>query len=339
MRANTFLRPVVLSVLLLRVPVVPAMAQQSLQREGPPVTREGARPVRLVAAGDINLAASVGRVMAVRGMRYPFASTRPLLRAADIAFGNLECCVAQGGAPLPDKQFTFRAHPRTARALADAGFDIVSLANNHAWDYGREALAETIRHVRAAGVAVVGAGDNSVRAHALKVLQRNGLRVGFLAYLGMFPPLLPESAELPSVAMASIACITREVRAASRQVDFLIVSLHAGKELAKRPTARQRALATAAIDAGADIVLGHHPHVVQPMEVYRDRIICYSLGNFVFSAGGRGSGALLDATLYPDGAIRARLRPLILAGVQPRLADPASARIMRPVISVDRRQR
>ncbi|MCS6777573.1 MAG: CapA family protein, partial [Chthonomonadaceae bacterium] len=268
---------------------------------------------------------------------YPFAPTRPLLRAADIAFGNLECCVAEGGSPLPDKQFTFRAHPRTARALADAGFDIVSLANNHAWDYGREALAETVRHVRAAGVAVTGAGNNRAQAHALTVLERNGLRVGFLAYLGMFPPLLSESATLPSVAMASVTSITQEVRAAARQVDFLIVSLHAGKELAKRPTARQRTLAIAAINAGADIVLGHHPHVVQPVEIYRSRIICYSLGNFVFSASGRGSGAMLDATLYPDGSIRARLRPLVLAGVQPRLTGPARA--IPLFTSVDRHQR
>lgn len=282
-----------------------------------------ARPVRIVAVGDINLAAGVGRVMQVKGIRYPFAPTRAMLRGADIAFGNLECSVAKCGTALPDKKFTFRADPKMTPALADAGFDVVSLANNHAWDYGRDALAETVNNVRGVGVLTVGAGANREAAHALTIVERNGLKIGFLAYLGMLPPLVPESDTLPSLAMASVEVIKEEVEAARDSVDILIVSLHAGKEMAPKPTARQKTFARAAIDAGADMVIGHHPHVVQEMETYRDKPICYSLGNFVFSVGGKGTGAMLDATLYPDRRIVAKLRPLVLAGVQPRFPSKA----------------
>jgi poly-gamma-glutamate capsule biosynthesis protein CapA/YwtB (metallophosphatase superfamily) len=292
----------------------------------PAVVKAGVKSVRLVAVGDINLAGSVGPVMEKKGRGYPFALIRKTLREADIAFGNLECCIATCGEPLPEKQFTFRAHPRGAVALAEAGFDIVSLANNHAWDYGRTALAETVKRVREAGVQTAGAGSNREEAHALTVVKRNGMRVGFLAYLGMLPPLVKESETEPSLAMASVEVITQEVKAARKKVDVLVVSLHAGKEMVQKITARQKAFAQAAIDAGADLVLGHHPHIVQAMVMYRGKPIYYSLGNFVFSASGRGTGALADVTLSADRRVEARLRPLVLAGVQPHFPEPKGKR-------------
>lgn len=264
------------------------------------------------------MAGPMGRLMQVKGRDYPFARMAPRLRRADIAFGNLECAVATTGQPIP-KQFNFRADPSTLEALVNAGFDIVSLANNHAWDYGRGALAETVRRVRKAGIVPVGAGDNRAEAHKLVTLRKNGQKIGFLAYLGLLPALIPESETEPSLAMASVETIQKEVAAARPQVDVLIVSLHAGQEMAAYITPRQRAFAQAAIDAGADLVIGHHPHVVQPLVTYRGKPICYSLGNFVFSTTGRGSGALLEATLLPGGKVKARIRQLDLSGGQPRL--------------------
>lgn len=285
------------------------------------------KSVRLVAAGDIMLAGNVGQAMEKKGRGYPFAKIKSVLRKADIAFGNLECCIATCGAPLPDKQFTFRAHPRGALALKEAGFDVLSLANNHAWDYGRMALAETVRHIQDTGVKPVGAGANRAEAHAMTVLRRNGVRVGFLAYLGMLPPLIKESETEPSLAMASVEVIKKEVKAARNSVDVLVVSLHAGKEMVTKITARQKEFAHAAIDAGADLVVGHHPHIVQKMEFYRGKPICYSLGNFVFSVNGRGTGALLDATLYADRRVEAKLRPLVLTGAQPRFPEKPKRRV------------
>jgi poly-gamma-glutamate synthesis protein (capsule biosynthesis protein) len=266
------------------------------------------------------LAGPMGELMAKRGRGYPFALMKPILRKADIAFGNLECSVADVGAPI-EKKFRFRAEPRRIRVLREAGFTVVSLANNHAWDYGRDALLETVRDVQRTGVRTVGAGANRTEAHALQIFVRKGVRIGFLAYLGLLPPLIPESDRAPCLSMASDAAIRHEVREARAQVDVLIVSLHAGKEGAPDATPIQRGFARTAIDAGADLVIGHHPHVRQPLVRYHHGLICYSLGNFVFSTTGRGTGGMLEATLGKKGVLSARLVPLTLDGPQPRLPN------------------
>jgi len=210
--------------------------------------------------------------------------------------------------------------------LRETGFDVVSTANNHTWDYGRAAMLQTVQNVRKLGINSVGAGANSAEAHRLVILRRNGLRIGFLAYLGLLPPLIPEAKTEPSLAIASVEAITREARAAKSQVDVLIVSLHAGEEGSQLITPRQRSFARAAVYGGADLVIGHHPHVVQKSEVYRGKQIFYSLGNFVFSPAGRGTGALLDATLYPNGKITATLRRLSLAGGRPHFYSSVPAK-------------
>ncbi len=278
------------------------------------------RTVSLVAVGDILLADSIEGLMRRKGVDYPFSGTQAVTRSADIAFGNLECSVSLAGSPIP-KQFNFRAHPNRLKALVNAGFDVVSLANNHTWDYGRIALADTARYVRRAKIVGVGAGANRAVAHRLRIIEKNGVRIGFLAYLGLLPALIPESETEPSVAMGSVETIREEAKVARPQVDVLIVSLHAGKERAPNAMPRQKSFARAAIDGGADLVIGHHPHVVQPMVKYKGKSICYSLGNFVFSTSGRGTGALLEATLHRNGKVEARLRGLSLAGGRPTLKD------------------
>ena len=283
--------------------------------------------VRLRAVGDIMLAGPMEELMQRKGRDYPFAKMQPTLRGADIVFGNCECCIATCGSPIL-KQFNFRACPEGALALRESGFTIVNLANNHAWDYGREALLETVRRLRAAGVQTVGAGPNAAAAHRLCIIHKKGLRVGFLAYLGLLPPLIPESPRAPCLSMAAEDTIRREVKAALPQVDVLIVSLHAGQEGDPLPTAHQRMFAHAAIDAGADLVLGHHPHVVQPLETYKGKPICYSLGNFVFSTTGRGTGAMLDAVLSPHN-VQAKLIRLRLHGAQPQLPGKSPPRRAR----------
>lgn len=282
--------------------------------------------ITLVAVGDICLAHNVERIMAARGRGYPFAALKPSLRSADIVFGNLECCLATSGQPVP-KRYNFRGHPRGALALAESGFDVVSLANNHALDYGKPALAETLEHLRQAGVVAVGAGRTLAEARALRIVKVRGVRVGFLAYLGLFPSILPLRADEPAIDMADLPRLRHEVAAARRKVDLLVVSMHSGVEQSRTPSPRQRAIAHAAIDAGADLVIGHHPHVVQPVERYRGKIIAYSLGNFVFDPsassirdGGRGWSAMLMATLQPAKPPRVRLADLRIVDRQPRFA-------------------
>lgn len=280
--------------------------------------------VRIVAVGDICLAGGVDRKMRARGRGYPFAAMRDTLRSADIAFGNLECVLADGGEPIP-KKYNFRGRPIGALALAEAGFDIVSVANNHTLDYGREGLAETLTHLRRAKVIPVGAGNTLAQAHRMQIVRRGGLRIGFLAYLGMFPPLLPPVTDAPSVAMAYLPRLRADIRSARSHVDFLVVSMHAGVEHAPSPSARQQAIARAAIEAGADAVVGHHPHVVQQLAFYRGKPIFYSLGNFVFNPSQaflrnpKGRWSALGVIELTRGARpRAHLLSLRLVDAQPR---------------------
>jgi len=286
-----------------------------------------AQKVTFVAVGDICLAKGVEQKMREKGSAYPFAGMAPFLRRADVVFGNLECCLATTGKAVP-KKYNFRGRPENVRALKQAGFTVVSLANNHSLDYGRDALAETITHVRDAGIVPVGAGMSIRSAHSLRIITVRGLRVGFLAYLGLFPSVVPLTADKPAVAMAEMEAVTRDVGAARAKVDVLIVSMHAGQEYTFTHAARQQQIAHAAIDAGADMVIGHHPHVVQDSEVYRGRPIFYSLGNFIFDPsptflreGGRRWSAMVVATLEKGRAPDAQLVDLRIVDRQPRFAD------------------
>jgi poly-gamma-glutamate synthesis protein (capsule biosynthesis protein) len=266
--------------------------------------------------------------MRAKGDTFPFLPMMRILQRADIAFVNLECVLAESGRPIP-KQYNFRGSPKGAKALRDAGIDIVSQANNHAWDFGPSALAETAGHLAEAGIVNVGGGRTLEEAHRLRVVERNGLKIGFLAYLGMFPPLMPMRSGRPGIAMGYPDVVSREVAAARRKVDVLVVSMHAGVEGARRHSPRQQRIARAAVDAGADLVIGHHPHVVQDVEIYRGKPIVYSLGNFVFdpsasarAVNGRGWSALLLAELQKGCPPKTVLVDLRIRGSQVHLANP-----------------
>lgn len=287
--------------------------------------------VTLIAVGDVCLANGVGQKMATKGRGYPFEKMKPILRGADIAFCNLECCIAISGKKVP-KTYNFRAHPRGALALREAGFDIACLANNHSLDYDKVALAETIRRLREQGIKYVGAGITLAEAHSPRIITVRGLRVGFLAYLGLFPPVVPLHANEPGVAMAELDSIKRDVKGARPKVDVLIVSMHAGEEYHFTHSARQRDIAHTAIDAGADMVIGHHPHVVQDSEVYKGKHIFYSLGNFVFDPspqflkdGGHRWSAMVVADLERGKPPSARLVDLRIVDRQPALTKAHQA--------------
>jgi len=284
------------------------------------------RPVVLMAAGDMCFARMVSSVAARKRDGYPFRNVRAILRSADIAFGNLECVAATTGRAVP-KTYNFRVHPVWAKRVAEAGFDVVSLANNHTMDYGREGLRGTLEAVSNAGLSAVGAGGTPEEARAPALLNVRGLRVGFLAYLAMFPPLLPIAPRQPAVAMAYPDAVRSDVAQLRRKVDVLVVSMHGGVERSLKPSWRQRSTARTAIDAGADLVLGHHPHIVQPVEQYRGRTIVYSLGNLVFSPSPSVLrnpdgpwGAICRAELYPNRRVEARLLPIRIVDGAPRLA-------------------
>jgi poly-gamma-glutamate synthesis protein (capsule biosynthesis protein) len=242
-----------------------------------------------------------------------------LLRQADLRFCNLECAVTAGGLAIP-KRYSFRADPAmAAEVLRAGGFHIAALANNHTYDYGRDGLAATVEAMRALGIAAPGAGTGRAQAIAPHIVVCNGLRIAVAAYTWWAPEGYLPADDQPSLAILNEETLGDELRRAHADADLLIVSFHWGKEYLPVPTAGQQRVARLAIDAGADLVIGHHPHVAQPIETYRDRPILYSLGNCLFDRSGQwwSNGLLALIRLQRDRVTVERAIPLEIVDARP----------------------
>jgi poly-gamma-glutamate synthesis protein (capsule biosynthesis protein) len=241
------------------------------------------KEVSLIAVGDILLDRGVRREIVDKGYDYPYLKVKKLLSSADITFGNLECPISDRGNQVfkrPD--IIFRADKENAIELKKAGFDILNLANNHSMDYGSTALMDTIKVLEKNNITPLGAGQNKAAAHKPIFINKKGLRIGLLGY-SIFPPEGYVSLDdKPDVSKADIDTIVREINATKQQCDILVVSFHWGTEYQFYAGEMQKQYAHTAVDSGADLILGHHPHVLQELEWYKDKLILYSLGNFVF---------------------------------------------------------
>ncbi len=285
----------------------------------PPVADD---EIELVATGDIMLARTVEERMNQYGSLYPFQAVYRLLQAADIAVGNLETPFTVGGQPA-DKQFIFRAHPEHAPALRTVGFDVLSLANNHVLDFPPDSLDDTVAALEEMGIATVGAGRGEAAAHRPTVLEVKGIKVAFLAFAAPRWRGSPEVPTATDVAWAEPEPVRKAVAQAREEADLVIVLLHMGTEYEAQANQEQRAVAHAAVEAGATLVIGHHPHMLQDVEIYRGVPIVYSLGNFVFDMDvieRTRDTAILRAVLAQD---RVRSVDLYLA----RIVDDAQPRL------------
>ncbi|HIJ94336.1 MAG TPA: CapA family protein [Desulfuromonadales bacterium] len=243
-----------------------------------------AEEIIINAVGDIMLAGRWAPVLKKRGYDHPFDGVRAHLAGADINLGNLEAPIARGGDEFREKKFRFRAEPAVATALQRAGFNLVTLANNHSMDFGASALEETLLHLKNAGIAWVGAGNNLGEARQMKLFTIKGTRIAFLGYSLTQPIEFFVGKERPGTAPGYARMVASDVAAARTQADFVIVSFHWGKEANPLVQPYQQTAAHNAVDAGADAVIGHHPHILQGIERYKRAIIFYSLGNFTFAA-------------------------------------------------------
>jgi poly-gamma-glutamate capsule biosynthesis protein CapA/YwtB (metallophosphatase superfamily) len=239
-----------------------------------------AEPVEILFVGDIMLSRNVGRVMQdLNDFEYPFARTADILRSADLTIGNLESPISSRGSDV-GSMYSFRADPRAVMGLKSAGFDAVSLANNHIWDWGADALVDTVTLLSDAGISTAGAGENYTSANSSVVLEASGTSIGFLSYTTLYPEGLSASGERAGV--SDIGNVENAVSSLRENVDLVVVSLHWGEEYEALSNSAQQNLARRIADAGADVVVGHHPHVIQEVERHGDSWIIYSLGNFVF---------------------------------------------------------
>ena len=276
------------------------------------------------------LGRTVGQQALAKGPQIVFAGVQSTLDTADVLVGNLECALTDRSQPV-QKSFDLKAPPQTAQALSLAGFAVLSQANNHAMDFGPAGLADTQKYLSQYGIATVGAGKDAASAHAPVIIQRNGLRMAFLGYVDVPPEKSGfdartwiATATSPGVAWADPEQIKADVKAARLKADVVIVLLHGGIEITdviNNISANQRQEAQAAIDAGAALVIGSHPHVLQQIERYHGGLIAYSLGNFVFDqyAGIANATIILRVVLNRSGVQSYDYVPVLIDNGLPHL--------------------
>lgn len=289
----------------------------------PPGTERAADEAILVFLGDVSPGRSMERQLARYGPAEPWAGLEPLLQEADLAVANLEGVLTTRGRPL-DKSYLIRAHPVAGQTLVAAGLDLVTLANNHALDYGQVGLDQTLDTLEGLGITAMGAGRSREQAHRPALFEVRGVRVALLAYAAVRWNGSVDVPATQNIAWAEPATVQAEVRAARNQADVVVVVLHAGTEYAADPSPDQVAVAHAAIDAGADLVVGHHPHVTQTVERYGGGFIVYSLGDALFDIPRPAAmrGHLLRVHVRREGLVQAELWPFWIEGaIQPRLLD------------------
>lgn len=294
------------------------------------LAQPNARPpqvTRILFGGDVILARGVARRMKSEAdPQLPLRALAPLFTAADIAFVNLESPFSDKAALWP-AEMVFRAEPATVAALTHAGIDIVSTANNHARDCGAYGIGFTIDTLRNAGIVASGTAATPAMLREGVVLERNGFKFGFLSYTydqanGNHPD------QDPRVAGLDPARMMEEVRALRRRTHAVIVSMHAGWEYWVTPNPYQIEFARKAIQAGAAVVAGHHPHVVQPVERYLEGVIFYSLGNLVFDQSRplTDQGLLAEVTFVDDMLTGYKLLPVDIVDTVPRLSETRKPR-------------
>ena len=255
--------------------------------EGGPAPPPGpAASFSLIAGGDVSLGRLIGQLLLKDPERDLFKTIAPLLASADVRFVNLESQLSDqnGETESPENILVFTGPPSGADALARARIDVVSLANNHAWDYGKKALFETMDNLDRVGIRYVGAGRTREEAYRAVHVEKNGVRLALIAVTDIWNQgPLSKHAGAEHVGRADQETLSESVRAlrADAANDFVAVSYHGGSEYVHEPLTRTRDILRAAMDAGADFVIGHHPHVIHGVEWRNGRPILYSLGNFL----------------------------------------------------------
>jgi len=313
--------------------------------------------VTICATGDVTfggwfepwLDAQVARrrLDAASVISYGFDRVRTILTKADVTLANFEGTFAQKGR-RGSGTFAFKARPELADILVDGGIDVVALGNNHTMDFGAAGLVETLDALDAAHIGRSGAGHDVAEARAPWRVTKNGLTLGFLSYkvtglhsVAQKPSGVVFHATGPTVAWCHFdwPCIRdlvqADVAALAQQVDVVVVSFHWGQERHYDPDAYQVALGHLAVDAGAKVVIGTHPHVLQGVELYNNAVIYYSLGNFLF--GGNTDpfdpvGGIAQVTVDRNGVVDAALVPVLTTSLeapfQPRVLTGYDAELV-----------
>ncbi|HEX6230248.1 MAG TPA: CapA family protein [Actinomycetota bacterium] len=297
--------------------VAPAAEEPGPAAVAPPSpTAEPRGRLVIHGTGDVSIDPGYVSTFASQGYGYAFSGLGDLFREDDLTVINLECAVSELGTPVP-KEFNFRCDPDALPVARRMGVDVANLGNNHAYDFGPEALLDSVRNLRRAGVAPVGAGATQARALEPALFELEGWTVavvGLDMVVDPYPAAIATDSKPGTAAGHDEDLMIRAVEAADRVADVVVVTIHWGIELDTAPRDFQLALGRRMVDAGADVIFGHHSHRLQPMERYEGRPIFWGLGNLVWpnlSTAG-STTAVAEVIVTPDGRFRGRLLPAFI---------------------------
>lgn len=285
----------------------------SILSSGSAVSQE----ISVAVVGDMMFGSDVSRIMDREGSLAPFSGTVEHLRDADITFGILEGGIGTRGEAVQDKEQTFRSKPSAARGLANAGFDVVSVANPHIMDYGKKGFLDTLEFLSWYGVKYVGGGMNLEEAKRPLILTVKGTKIAFLAYYrgSQFDQAFAKR-DKPGPAFPIYGELERDVAAAKEQADFVIVSIHWGVQVEGKAgsavTSRQKLYVQKLIDSGADAVVGQWLHTLQGIQIYKGKPVVYSLGDFIYGTYAKKLpiGFILKFVFSSDRLLRMEIMPL-----------------------------
>src|SRR5450759_2376440 len=281
-----------------------------------PTVPAGPAPVTVTAGGDVIGGFGVSGVVGSMGSGL-FRSIAPFFKSSDFGFVNLESPLTYGGDPQGWKDVVIKGNPALAPAMAKSGINVVTMANNHAGDMGDSGLLDSFRYCKKAGITVVGAGKNLKAAQAGAVLETDGATAAFLGFSDVLQVGYPATRTSPgtSPGRANINAVKANIRAAAKKADYVFVAWHWNFEYKRAPSYLESSEGKAAVDAGADLVIAHHPHLLDGVQAYHGGLIVYSLGNLVFGGfSGETAQTLLVRARVTPSSIDAQLIPVIVSG-------------------------
>ncbi len=274
--------------------------------------------IRIAFGGDTFMDMVFAEYSDLYGVDYPWSDIAPVFNNSDIGFVNLETSVSRNGESLKREGYGFRTSPDKLEGYKNAGISIVSGANNHIQDYGAISLTDTMKHLDTYKISYTGIGNNLGEARRPVFFESEGIRVGFLAYTEIIPfqswTATDNTAGFCGITNETLPLYLEDIKKYDAQCDILIVSVHWGIEHTQKITNYQQELAHKFIDSGADMILGHHPHVLQPIEFYKEKPIFYSLGNLLFLKQDDFAGrtAVFRAEFNKDGFVSAKMFPVYI---------------------------
>jgi len=322
--------------------IVTPVTSKPTEKATPQITLPPSGQVTLMAVGDVMLSRSIGELILKNGPSAPFSQVDELFQTADWVVANLECAITNSTQP-EKKRYTFNAPLESAAGLAAAGINVVNLSNNHILDFGQAGLVDTLNALQLHNIKSFGLGSDAQTAHAPLILEKNGLSIALLAYTDV--PIESSSYfdtrdwiadnSHAGLAWANLPDVRADVARAREQADLIIVYFHFGVENWDHASQTQHLLATGAIDAGAVLVLGSHTHRLQEIQHYKDGLIIYGLGNFIFDGFDEASNltAVLSVRLAKSGIVSQTWYPMVIEDGIPQPASPENSKVILSLVN------